>query len=119
MPTSVSTLASSKQTSEVTIPTSVPESKPRDEEVTTPTVGSCSAEHERQEVSNIDEDDSFVTPESVKATMHPMHTPAINKRRQATKHIVVNSPTDNIFSPISQKLLGRKRNDPARELPDA
>jgi len=57
------------------------------------------------------------TPEETKVPMHTMQTPAINKRRQATKHIVVNSPTDNIFSPISKKLLGKKRNDPARELP--
>lgn len=48
----------------------------------------------------------------------PMFTPAVFKRRQITKHHVVQSPTDNIFSPISQKLLGKKRNDAARELQD-
>lgn len=36
-------------------------------------------------------------------------TPAVDKRRQAT--IAVQSPTDNIFSPISAKLLGRKRKE--------
>lgn len=38
-------------------------------------------------------------------------TPAVFKRRQATKHLEVQSPTDHIFSPISQKLLAKKRND--------
>lgn len=37
-------------------------------------------------------------------------TPAIIKRNQATRHLVVQSPTDNIFSPISQRLM-RKRKD--------
>lgn len=55
----------------------------------------------------------------LKQSLHQqIHTPALNKRRNATKHIVVQSPTDNIFSPISQKLLGKKRNDPAKVLPD-
>lgn len=38
-------------------------------------------------------------------------TPAVCKRRQATRHLVVQSPTDHIFSPCSQKLLQRKRTD--------
>lgn len=38
-------------------------------------------------------------------------TPAIFKRRQATRHLVIQSPTDHIFSPVSQKLLNRKRAD--------
>lgn len=39
-------------------------------------------------------------------------------RRLASKHIVIQSPTDNIFSPISRKLLGRKRLDPTKVLPE-
>lgn len=35
-------------------------------------------------------------------------TPAINKRRQATRDLIVQSPTDRIFSPISRRLLKRK-----------
>lgn len=38
-------------------------------------------------------------------------TPAVCKRRQATKHLVVQSPTDHIFSPCSQKLLQKKRTE--------
>lgn len=36
-------------------------------------------------------------------------TPAVVRRSQASKHLIVQSPTDNIFSPISRKLLGKKR----------
>lgn len=36
-------------------------------------------------------------------------TPAAFKRRQASSHLVINSPTDHIFSPISSKLLHRKK----------
>lgn len=42
-------------------------------------------------------------------------TPAVFKRRQATRHLVVNSPTDHIFSPCSQRLLQKKRTEPAKE----
>lgn len=42
-------------------------------------------------------------------------TPAVFKRRQATKHLVVDSPTDHIFSPCSQKLLQKKRTGPPKE----
>lgn len=38
-------------------------------------------------------------------------TPAVCKRRQATRHLVIQSPTDHIFSPCSQKLLHKKRAD--------
>lgn len=40
-----------------------------------------------------------------------MPTPAVNKRRQIIKQHVINSPTDNNFSPITRKLLSRKRHD--------
>lgn len=44
-------------------------------------------------------------------------TPAVNKRRQATRHFVVQSPTDHIFSPCTQKLLHpRKRPDTAEDI---
>lgn len=43
-------------------------------------------------------------------------TPAIFKRRQATKHLVVQSPTDHIFSPISQRLLQKKRTEVIRPI---
>lgn len=36
-------------------------------------------------------------------------TPAVCKRRQATRQFVINSPTDHIFSPCSQKLLHHKK----------
>lgn len=36
-------------------------------------------------------------------------TPAVSKRRQATRHLVVQSPTDHNFSPCSQKLLQKRR----------
>lgn len=42
-------------------------------------------------------------------------TPAVFKRRQATRHLVVQSPTDHIFSPCSQKLLQKKRTEPPKE----
>ena len=42
-------------------------------------------------------------------------TPAVFKRRQATKHLVVQSPTDHIFSPCSQKLLHKKRTELPKE----
>ena len=48
---------------------------------------------------------------------HPI-TPGFNKRRQAAKLHMIQSPTDNIFSPISKKLLGRKRTDVVKELPE-
>lgn len=100
-------------------------SEPKKVEIRTPTKEATSPDHEPEEEGgeeDIESDqqagDKFESPEHSKQ-VHPMTTPAINKRRQATKHIIVNSPTDNIFSPISQKLLGRKRNDPTRSLPDA
>lgn len=42
-------------------------------------------------------------------------TPAVCKRRQATQHLVVQSPTDHIFSPCSQKLLQKKKGLPNRD----
>lgn len=43
-------------------------------------------------------------------------TPANCKRRQATRHLVIQSPTDHIFSPCSQKLLhNKKRTEPVAE----
>lgn len=42
-------------------------------------------------------------------------TPAVCKRRQATRHLVVQSPTDHIFSPCSQKLLQKKRTEPPKD----
>lgn len=32
-------------------------------------------------------------------------TPAIHKRRKATAQSMIQSPTDNIFSPVSKKLI--------------
>ena len=40
-------------------------------------------------------------------------TPAVFKRRQATRQLVIQSPTDRIFSPCSQKLLQKKRSTEA------
>lgn len=40
-------------------------------------------------------------------------TPAICKRRQAA--LVVQSPTDHLFSPCSQKLLHKKRTSPVED----
>lgn len=42
-------------------------------------------------------------------------TPAVSRRRQATRHLVIQSPTDHIFSPCSQKLLHKKRTEPPKE----
>lgn len=38
-------------------------------------------------------------------------TPAFFKRQQATKHLVVQSPTDHFFSPVTQRLLLKKKGD--------
>ena len=117
MPTRVSTVIASDPKSE-TVETSETTPQPQAGDVKTPTRRPNSPEHgDEHNVSSTNADDGFDSPESAKVPMHPI-TPAISKRRQATKHIVINSPTDNIFSPITKKLLGRKRNDPARVLPD-
>lgn len=42
-------------------------------------------------------------------------TPAVSRRRQATRHLVIQSPTDHIFSPCSQRLLHKKRTEPPKE----
>lgn len=44
------------------------------------------------------------------------NTPAVFKRRQATRHLVVQSPTDHIFSPMSQKLLQRRHKETIKPL---
>lgn len=41
-------------------------------------------------------------------------TPAAFKRRQTTRELVIQSPTDRIFSPCSQKLL-QKHKKPTKE----
>lgn len=38
-------------------------------------------------------------------------TPAFFKRQQATKHLVVQSPTDHFFSPVTQRLLLKKKGE--------
>lgn len=58
--------------------------------------------------------DSIPNEEHVKEAKK-IATPAIFKRRQATRHLVVNSPTDHIFSPCSQKLLHKKRTEAPKE----
>ena len=40
-----------------------------------------------------------------------VNTPAITKRRQATRNIIIQSPTDQFFSPISKKLLKKRQED--------
>lgn len=64
-------------------------------------------------------DETFTSEDGGDQTINEEHardakakaTPAFFKRQQATKHLVVNSPTDHFFSPITQKLLLKKRNE--------
>lgn len=83
-----------------------------------------SSNQQSQNISHHDDEhddeeclDSSVEHQTIEAAHHPI-TPAVHKRRQATKLHMVQSPTDNIFSPISKKLLGRKRTDIVKELPE-
>lgn len=81
--------------------------------------------HERPEDAQVQDEehddeeyhDSSSEHQPIDPAKHPI-TPAINKRRQASKLHMIQSPTDNIFSPISKKLLGRKRTDVVKELPE-
>lgn len=77
-----------------------------------------------EQSSHKEDDDSFLQEDGDKPTPMPtttnsdeqtknqdkvQATPAAFKRRQASSHLVINSPTDHIFSPISSKLLHRKK----------
>lgn len=66
---------------------------------------SCAAEKEDK---HIEEMKKFENSKYAKSAA----TPAISKRRQANKHLVVQSPTDNIFSPCSQRLLRNRAPKP-------
>lgn len=64
---------------------------------------------ERRDTCDDEREDSFVEQKGEATKLSKITaTPAIFKRRQATKHLVVQSPTDNFFSPISQRLLQKK-----------
>lgn len=68
-------------------------------------------------------DDTFTSEEGGDAQPNTKHaeeaklkaTPAVFKRRQATRHLDIQSPTDYIFSPCSQKLLHKRRTEPQTE----
>ena len=93
--------------------------QPTQQEVQQPETSSTERREDEQSHDEEEEEDEHDL--SAHHEHHPAQnpiTPAVHKRRQATKHIMIQSPTDNIFSPISQKLLGKKRNDAARELPE-